>query len=166
VEHLPFANIRLGLKGVSGTNVLASWVSSSVTGNDKFGNISGSSSGAENSPRARGSLPKGQRYRSELTPGSYPWPRFQAQPVDEDLIQKVVDVSFSQFGDADEVDDKNYYKTGKSSKMNFSKRRFREERPPLTSVQLAILVREKLNKECINLGEPPFNTKVSKLHLG
>ena len=158
-----------GSSGIaSGNSSSIPWTLSSSEAEHEYGATTTSSSGAENSPRARGSLPKMQRYRSELTPGSYPWSRYQSQPVDEDLIQKVVDISFSQHLGDNVADDKTCFRTnGKpSSKSNLGRRqnpRNRgEDRPQLTSVQLAILVREKLNKECINLGSHPFNTKVSE----
>ena len=162
-----------GSSGIaSGNSSSIPWTLSSSEAEHEYGATTTSSSGAENSPRARGSLPKMQRYRSELTPGNYPWSRYQSQPVDEDLIQKVVDISFTQqqhLGDhvPTASDDKTCFRTnGKpSSKSNLGRRqnpRNREDRPQLTSVQLSILVREKLNKECINLGSPPFNTKVSE----
>lgn len=171
-DHCPDRTSAGGSSGIaSGNSSSIPWTLSSSEADHEYGATTTSSSGAENSPRARGSLPKMQRYRSELTPGSYPWSRYQSQPVDEDLIQKVVDISFShQLGDsvaASNVDDKTCFRTnGKpSSKSNLGRRqnqRNREDRPQLTSVQLSILVREKLNKECINLGSPPFNTKVSQ----
>jgi hypothetical protein len=85
------------------------------------------------------------------------------------LIQKVTDLNFSQYV-MDSGDHKRNCKPEKpirtAASSGNSKREKRQnqlnqdERPQLTSMQLAILVREKLHKECINLANPPFNTKV------
>ena len=87
------------------------------------------------------------------------------------MIQKVTDLNFSQFDVDGQKEQKRNCKPEKpirtaASNGGLSKREKRQnqlnqdERPQLTSMQLAILVREKLHKECINLANPPFNTKV------
>ena len=153
-----------------------------------------SSSGAENSPRNRGSSSKLHRCKAELTPGHYPWPasatasnpspRFQASQVysqeDEDLIQKVTDLNFSQFSvepDLHTRQTKTERQSNKVSKRENRQNQLNQEerlasklhpdqRPQLTSMQLAILVREKLHKECINLANAPFNSKVGTIFIG
>lgn len=81
---------------------------------------------------------------------------------DEDLIQKVSELGMNHFvGDV-----KNSKKTptkngGKSGKRD--KRQKQDEN--LTAMQLAILVKEKLHKESINLGVAPFTTKVSTVFI-
>jgi hypothetical protein len=84
--------------------------------------------------------------------------RFQNQHEDEDLIQKVSDLHFPQQpASGDEA--KRSTRPGRE-KRDRKQARGCGERPPLTSLQLAILVREKLHKECIHLGSPPFCSKV------
>jgi hypothetical protein len=142
-----------------------------------------SSSGAENSPRNRGSSSKLHRCKAELTPGHYPWPasatasnpsaRFQTSQVysqeDEDLIEKVTDLNFSQFGVEADLHTRPTKTERQSNKVNkrlnqeVASKLHPDQRPQLTSMQLAILVREKLHKECINLANAPFNSKVGTI---
>ena len=103
-------------------------------------------------------------------------PLYSNHDDDADLIQKVTDLNFSQYVSEPEKQQQQHpqqqqHKRNKSkseTKPNKAKQREKrqnqvnqeDERPQLTSMQLAILVKEKLHKECINLASAPFNTKV------
>ncbi len=139
-----------------------------------------SSSGTENSPRNRGSLSKLQQCKVELTPGHYPRPgnststlnsnnirimhsNNQCQNLeDEDLIQKVSELGMNHFVS----DVKNSKKTPIKNGSKSAKRDKRQKQDEnLTAMQLAILVKEKLHKESINLGVAPFTTKVRAVFI-
>jgi len=139
-----------------------------------------SSSGNENSPRNRGTLSQLQHCRVELTPGHYPRPASstlnangalrsvqssnnQCQHLeDEDLIQKVSELGLNHF-----VGDVRHAKKTPTKNGNKSNRRDKRQKQDenLTAMQLAILVKEKLHKESINLGVAPFTTKVRTVCL-
>ena len=161
VKLLSYSKNAFNIGGVgiaSGNSTSIPWTLSSSEAEHEYGATTTSSSGAENSPRAVGSLPKFQRYKSDLTSASYHWPVFQNHHEDEDLIQKVSDVRLTH-------DNDRFGKTSNDKTSNARKRQKqvnRDERTQLSSMQLAILVREKLNKECINLGSPHFNAKVRR----